>query len=77
LKLRLSFFGPIRRPWPEASREVEIEAGSTLEQVLVCLGYQAEDLKRVALVVNGKKRPGATELQADDDVRVVLLAGGG
>ena len=77
MKVKTSFFGPVRRPWPEQSREVEVPEGSDLQALLGSLGYQPEDLKRVAIVVNGKKRGLSFELSPDDDVRVVLLAGGG
>jgi len=77
MKIKTSFFGPVRRPWPEQSRELEIPDGSSLESMLGSLGYRPEDLKRVAIVVNGKRRKLSFELSPDDDVRVVLLAGGG
>jgi sulfur carrier protein ThiS len=77
MKVKTSFFGPVRRPWPEQSREVEVPEGSDLGSMLGTLGYQPEDLKRVAVVVNGKRRELTFELSPGDDVRVVLLAGGG
>ena len=77
MRLTVSFFGPIKRPWPEATRELEIEAGTTVEALLTGLGYQPEDLRRVAAVVNGQKQKPSTTLDDGDDVRFVLLAGGG
>lgn len=77
MKVKTSFFGPVRRPWPEQSREVEVPEGSDLGSLLGSLGYRPEDLKRVAVVVNGKRRRLSFELSQGDDVRVVLLAGGG
>ena len=77
MKIKTSFFGPVRRPWPEQSRELDVLEGADLKTLLGSLGYAPEDLKRVAIVVNGKKRNLSYELCPDDDVRVVLLAGGG
>ena len=77
MNLTVSFFGPIRRPWPESSRELQAEQGTTVEDLLGSLGYKSEDMRRVATVVNGKKKSLQTELQDGDDLRFVLLAGGG
>ena len=75
--IKTSFFGPIRRPWPEQSKTVETPPGSTVENLLVTLGYQPEDMRRVAVVINGARKSLSTKLTEDDDVRFVLLAGGG
>jgi len=77
MKLTVSFFGPISRPWPESTRELQVEQGATVEDLLVTLGYRVEDMRRVATVVNGKRKSLATELRDGDDLRFVLLAGGG
>ncbi len=77
MKLTVSFFGPIRRPWPESTRELQVEQGATVEDLLGTLGYRVEDMRRVATVVNGKRKSLATELRDGDDLRFVLLAGGG
>ena len=75
--LKVSFFGPIKRPWPESTRELELGEGTTVASLLESLGYRPEDMRRVATVVNGKKTPMNRPLAAGDDVRFVLLAGGG
>ena len=77
MKLTLSFVGPIRRPWPEMKREIEVEGGTSLEQLLISLGYRPEDLGRVIITVNGIKKTPSAEPADGDDVCVVLLAGGG
>jgi len=77
MHLTVSFFGPIKRPWPEATRQLDVDADTTVERLLVDLGYQAEDLRRVAPVVNGKKVKPSAVLNDGDEVRFVLLAGGG
>ncbi len=77
MKLKVSFFGPIKRPWPESTRELEVEEGLTIQALLESLGYEAEHMRRVAMVVNGKKEKLSAPLSPGDDVRFVLLACGG
>lgn len=77
MNLKVSFFGPIKRPWPESTRELEVDEGITIQALLESLGYEAEHMRRVAMVLNGKKEKLSTPLSAGDDVRFVLLAGGG
>ena len=77
MKVKASFFGPIRRPWPEQSREVEVQENTDVQALLESLGYQPEDLRRVAMVIQGKKVKLSQKLKDGDEVRFVLLAGGG
>lgn len=77
MRVKANFFGPIRRPWPEQSREVEVQNGSDVKALLESLGYRPEDMRRVAIVIKGKKVKLSQPLQDGDDVRFVLLAGGG
>jgi sulfur carrier protein ThiS len=77
MKVTASFFGPIKRPWPEQSREVEVEQNTDVQALLKSLGYSPEDLRRVAIVIGGKKVKLSHKLSDGDDVRFVLLAGGG
>jgi sulfur carrier protein ThiS len=77
MRIKASFFGPIRRPWPETTREIDVPAGVQVEHLLEEFGYVPEDMRRVAVVVNGKRRNLSFVLSEDDDVRFVLLAGGG
>ena len=77
MKIKASFFGPIKRPWPEQSREVEVADDTDVQALLESLGYQAEDLRRVAMVIGGKKVKLTHKLKDGDEVRFVLLAGGG
>ena len=77
MKVKASFFGPIRRPWKESSREIEVPTGTRLQDLLATFGYESEDLRRVAVVVNGKRRGLTFELNPGDDIRLVLMAGGG
>lgn len=75
--VKLSFFGPIRKPWPESTRQIEIDEDIQIGELLASLGYQANDLRRVAVVINGRRKKLSYALRPGDDVRLVLLAGGG
>jgi sulfur carrier protein ThiS len=77
VKISVSFFGPIRKPWPETTQVIEVKERTSLQKMLEELGYTAGDLSKVALVVNGRRASLKQELNDRDDVRVVLLAGGG
>jgi sulfur carrier protein ThiS len=77
MKIIASFFGPIKRPWPEQSREMEVADDTDVQALLESLGYQAEDLRRVAMVIGGRKVKLTHKLEDGDEVRFVLLAGGG
>ncbi|NMB75592.1 MAG: MoaD/ThiS family protein [Myxococcales bacterium] len=75
--VKVSFFGPVRRPWPETSRTLEAAAGERLGDLMSRLGYTPEEARRLALVVAGHRREPDFLLSDGDEVRVVLLAGGG
>jgi sulfur carrier protein ThiS len=77
VKVNASFYGPIKRPWPEQSREVEVPDGADIRALLESLGYAPEDMRRVAVVIGGKKVRLNARLQPGDEVKLVLLAGGG
>jgi len=77
VRVKTSFYGPIKRPWPEQSREVEVPDGADVRALLESLGYAPEDMRRVAMVIGGKKVRQDAKLQPGDDIRFVLLAGGG
>ena len=77
MKVIASFYGPIKRPWPEQSREIEVPDGADVRALLESLGYVPEDMRRVAMVIDGKKVRLSTQIQPGDDIRFVLLAGGG
>ena len=77
MKIRATFHGSIRRPWEESSRELDVAEGTSIEALLTSLGYEPQEIRRLAVVVNRRRRKLSAELEPDDDVRFVLLAGGG
>ena len=71
------FTGPVRRPWPEASRTLELPAGTTVGRLLQQLGFAGHELRFVHTGVNGASAGPATELADGDTVDVLLRVGGG
>ena len=77
MKVTVRFAGPIRRPWPEASREVEIRPGSSVAELLSTLGYARHELSYLQAAVNRLVVPPSTTLSDEDQVDVMLRVGGG
>lgn len=77
MMVTVRFSGPIRRPWPEASREVEIEPGWTVAQLLATLGFAPHELPYLQAARNRVAVPLSSPLSDGDDVDVLLRVGGG
>ena len=60
-----------------AGYRVEAPDDTDVKELLESLGYQPDDLRRVAVVIEGKKVKLSQKLKYGDEVRFVLLAGGG
>ncbi len=77
MKIKVSFAGPIRRPWPEATRALELADGTDIKGLLSSLGYSPEEARRVIAVVQEERKTLYHVLADGDEVRLLLLAGGG
>ncbi len=77
MKINASFFGPIKRPWPEQSKEIDVPEETDAYTLLESFGYLEEEMKRLAVVVNGQRKTLSAKLADGDQVRIVLFAGGG
>ena len=77
MKVRVSFYGAIRKPWEEPTRELDVAEGTSIDMLLDSLGSQPQEMRRAAVVVNGRRGQLTAMLQAGDDVGFTLLAGGG
>lgn len=71
------FLGPIRRPWTEASRAVDVGAGATVADLLATLGFARHELAFLQVARNGVVASLATPLCEGDEVDVMLRVGGG
>lgn len=77
MTVTVRFAGPIRRPWPEASREVEIGPGSSVAELLSVLGFALHERSFLQVAVNRLAVPLSTTLSQHDQVDVMLRVGGG
>ncbi|MBI5507624.1 MAG: MoaD/ThiS family protein [Deltaproteobacteria bacterium] len=75
--MTVEFVGPMRRPWKERRRLLEVDGGSTVDRVVASLGYDARERKHFAFLVNGVKARPDEPLAADDLLAVLLMVGGG
>ena len=76
-KVEVQFLGPIRRPWPERSRTVEIEGGTSVHDFLLEVGFAEKELKRIVIIYNGKRSKTSAVLNDGDSLAVGLPVGGG
>lgn len=77
MKIDVVFVGPLRRPWPERARTLEVADGVLLSELLRSWGYSDEEASRLSCAVNGEAARLQTPLEEGDRVSVMLLLGGG
>jgi sulfur carrier protein ThiS len=77
IRITVNFSGPLRRPWPEITRQIEIPQPMTVEQILSYLGYSPVEKKMILASINGVKSNSKTVLQDGDSLDLILLVGGG
>jgi sulfur carrier protein ThiS len=54
MKIDVVFVGPMRRPWPERARTLEVAEGVLLSELLRSWGYSDEESSRLSCAVNGQ-----------------------
>ena len=77
MRVEIRFSGPIRRPWPEAARVVELRDGTRVGEALRGLGFAAHELRFLQTAVDGEGVGRAHELHDGDRLEVMLRVGGG
>ncbi len=77
MKVEVKFTGPIRRPWPEASRILEVEEGLSVQELLSLLGFEEEEGRFVTVLLDGLAL--RHHRQVPENVTLILMvpAGGG
>ena len=75
--IQVEFFGPIKRPWSEHRRKIQVKRGSTVSMVMRGLGYSSEHLRTLVFTINGSRVNLEQVLTDNDELTLVLLAGGG
>ena len=77
MRVTVEFVGPMRRPWPERRRQIEVVESSSIAELLRSLGYGDEEARHFSFLVAGGKASLDTVLQPDTRVSVLLMVGGG
>lgn len=77
MNVTVRFSGPIRRPWPETCRALEVEVGITVAGLLATLGFARHELSFLQAARNRAAVPLTTALADGDEVEVMLRVGGG
>jgi len=77
MTIEVEFVGPLRRPWPERQRTVELAEGTLLGELLGAWGYREEEARHLSCSVNGVAARLRTPLADGDRLSVALLLGGG
>ena len=76
MRVNVEFVGAVRRPWSEQQRDLEVEAGSTVGDLLGQLGFERRE-RRFLTTVLGDRRVKPSQALADGDRLVVMLVIGG
>ena len=76
-QIQVGFFGCLQSPWPENHRTLNLQEGSSVEDLLERLTIGESETLRICVLVNGKRCEFSTILNNGDNVELVMLAGGG
>ena len=76
-EVTIRFAGPMRRPFPEMSKVLEVAADTTVADLLQELGYSERELEFFATAVGGTSVPPTEVLRDGDTLDVMLKVGGG
>ena len=77
IQVEVRFSGPVRRPWPDASRSLAVAAGSTVRDLLTDCGFAPHEHAFLHVAVNRATATLTTPLSGGDTVDVMLRVGGG
>jgi sulfur carrier protein ThiS len=76
-EVTVRFTGPVRRPWPESERLLNVDDGTTVGDLLLSLGFTERELALLSTASNSQVVPATTVLDRDATLDVVLRVGGG
>jgi sulfur carrier protein ThiS len=71
------FVGPVRRPCPERTLEVDASELSTVGELLAELGYSDEEQRSLQPRVDGKRARASMPLTGVQTVEILIAIGGG
>ncbi len=73
----VTFNGPMKRPWPDITREIHLDPELTVEDLLATWDYSDSDMDFLKITVNGKKADKFAPLTDGDQLALFLVVGGG
>jgi sulfur carrier protein ThiS len=76
-RVHVELVGPMRRPWREHRREIEVGDQTTIDGLLAQLGYSADEARHLTVLIGGARANRSRRLADGDRVVVLLIVGGG
>ena len=77
MKIRVKIIGALTKPNGKEDFVQDIPDGSTIEKLLLDLGYNPKHLSMIMTAVNGKQKKQSYKLKNDDEIELSLPVGGG
>jgi sulfur carrier protein ThiS len=77
MTVNVEFMGPVRRPWAESRRAVQVGVDATVASLLAELGFRQDETRHLWVAINNDKKPPTHALVDGDHVTIALLVGGG
>ena len=77
LDLLVRFVGPVRRPGPERTLEVDRSAHATVGDLLGALGYTPEEQRHLTVLADGVRRSAEAPLHDVQRIEILVAIGGG
>jgi hypothetical protein len=76
-RITVEFVGPVRRPCPERSLALELDAAPRVGALLERLGYGREEAVRLTVLVDGSRQGLGDAVPDGAKVEILLPVGGG
>ena len=75
--ISVEFVGPVRRPGPERTLSLDLEAAPAVGALLERLGYGREEAARLTVLVDGVRQAPGALVPDGARVEILLPVGGG
>jgi sulfur carrier protein ThiS len=76
-RVDVELVGPIRRPWREQKRTVDVPDGTSVADLLADLGYSSTESEHMSVLVNAERTRSSTRLGEGDQIVITVIVGGG
>jgi sulfur carrier protein ThiS len=75
-RITVQFVGPVRRPGPERTVELQTEL-ATVGELLADLGYSTEEQGSLQALADGRRARASTPLRGVRTIEILIAIGGG